>query len=73
MMYHIKDNHNLVGLYSLSSWDPGNIVIDNLDSEKNWKEELVVVDSQWYSDDTLPKEIPLTTFGIAKHWKKTYL
>ena len=42
----------------------------NPDLEKNWKEELVVVDGQWYSDDTLPEEIPSTTFGIAKQWKK---
>ena len=70
MLYQIKDNHNLVGLYSLSSWASGNLVIDNPDSEKNWKEELVVVAGQWYSDDTLAEEIPSTIFGIAKHWKK---
>ena len=69
-MYQIKDNHNSVGLYSLSTWAPGNLVIGNPNSEKNWKEELVVVKGQWYSDDTLHKEIPSTTFGLAKHWKK---
>ena len=45
-------------------------MIGNPDSEKNWKEELVVVDGQWYFDDTLAKEIPSTIFGLAKHWKK---
>ena len=69
-MYQIKYNHNSVGLYSFSTWAPGNLVIGDQDSEKNWKEKLVIVDGQWYSDDTLPEEIPSTTFGIAKHWKK---
>ena len=68
-MYQIKDNHNSVGLYSLSSWAPGNLVVGNPDSEKNWKEELVVVDGQWFAEDTLPEEVLPTSFGIAMHWK----
>ena len=43
MLYQIKDNHNLVGLYSLSSWALGSLVIGNPDLEKNWKKELVIV------------------------------
>ena len=48
-------------------------MIGNPDSEKNWKEELVVISEKWYSDDTPAKEIPSTSFGLPKSWKKTTL
>ena len=70
MLYQIKDNHNLFGLYPLSSWAPGNLVIGNSESEKNWKEELVLVIREWYSSDTPAEDIPPTNFGLAKSWKK---
>ena len=73
MLYQIKDNHSSVGLYSLSSWDSGNLVIGNLESEKNWKEELVVVSRKWYSNEALPEDIPPTSFEMAKGWKKSTL
>ena len=70
MMYQVKDNHNSVGIYSLNSWASGNLVIGNPDLEKNWKEELVVIKGRWFAKDTLPAEVPATSFGLAKHWKK---
>ena len=30
----------------------------------------MIVDGQWFTEDTLPEEVPSTSFGIAKHWKK---
>ena len=70
MIYQVKDNHNSVGIYSINSWASGNLVIGNPDSEKNWKEELVVVKGRWFAEDTMPAEVPPTSFGLAKHWKK---
>ena len=70
MLYQIKDNQSSVGIYSLNSWASGNLVIGTPDSEKNWKEELVVVHGRWFAEDTLPAEVPSTSFGLAKHWKK---
>ena len=60
-----------MGLYSFSSWASGNLVIGNLESEKNWKEELMLVLRKLFSDDTLIDEIPSTSFGLPKSWKKT--
>ena len=62
-----------MGFYYLSTWASGNLVIANPKSEKNWMEELVVISGKWYSDDTLPKEIPSTSFEITEGWKKPTL
>ena len=41
--------------------------------KKNWKDELVIIYKIWYSDDTLPEEIPPTSFEVARGWKKPTL
>ena len=66
ILYQIKDNHNSVGLYSLSSWTLGNLVIGNPESEKICKEELVLVTRKWYSSDTPIEDTPSTEFELAR-------
>lgn len=50
-----------------------NIVIENLEQEKNCKEKLVVMSNRWYSNGTLLDEIPRTSFEVAHGWKKSPL
>ena len=57
-------------VYSLSIWAPSNIIVGCPESDKDWKEELVILEGQWVQEGVPEYELPYMGFSTVPAWSK---
>ena len=73
LLFQLKESHGSSGIYSFSAWAHSNLIIRCLESDKNWKEELVLLEGVWAEKGTPSEDLPELAFHVSYGWVKPTL
>ena len=65
LLFQLKENHGSSKVYSFSTLAQSNIIVGFPESDKDWKDELVVLEGAWAQKGTPKNELPRLKFAYV--------